>query len=198
MVLIGADAEALYPNLQKEISARLCAEEIISTDIDYQYLDWKEMCRYLYLNMTEEQHREWKVIHWIPVRLTESGDTESKLTMHSKQVLGPHPPKEKEWIFRDDEPTNNEKKMLLAACMYIVIKLIFSTHTYSFGGVSYLQTDGSPIGLRVVNPIAKIRIAHWLRQVLKILENIKVKCHLVKSYIDDIRWLLDRIEKGMI
>ena len=34
--------------------------------------------------------------------------------------------------------------------------------------------------------------------MLKILEKLKVKCELVKSYIDDIRWLLQRIEKGMV
>ena len=66
-------------------------------------------------------------------------------------------------------------------------KVNILTHTYSYEGVSYLQNDGGPIGLRVVNSIAKIRIAHKLRQVLKLLENIKVKCQLVKSYINDIR-----------
>ena len=61
LVLIGADAEQLYPSLQKEISAKISAEELMKSDLTYQYLKWKEMARYLFLTMNEREHSDWKV-----------------------------------------------------------------------------------------------------------------------------------------
>ena len=135
------------------------------------------MGQYLFLNMTSEEHKEWGISELIPTRVTES--RESKLTMHSEQVLGPHPPKDKEWVFPKESYSKKDKKLLLGSCLYIVIKILFSTHCYSFGGRCYLQSDGGPIGLRAVSPIAKVRIANWLKQMLKHLSNLYIKCQLV-------------------
>ena len=65
IVLIGADAEQLYPSLQKEISARICAGELMRSDLEYQDLKWKEMGRYRFLTMSEGEQIEWKVDKWI-------------------------------------------------------------------------------------------------------------------------------------
>ena len=61
----------------------------------------------------------------------------------------------------------------------------------------YIQSDGGPIGLRVANPIAKIRVARWVKLVLKYLDDSDVEVLLVKSYVDDIQWLLQRISRGI-
>ena len=44
--------------------------------------------------------------------------------------------------------------------------------------------------------IAKIRIANWPEEVMKYLSYDKIKVHIAKSYIDDIRWVIEKIEKG--
>ena len=92
IVLLAADAEALYPSLKRDTCAKICAEEIQNSSLDFQDINWKEMTRYLYLNMTESVQKQWKVDRWIPRR--DTGGEPSKLTMLSKQMLGPKPPEE--------------------------------------------------------------------------------------------------------
>ena len=90
LVLVGGDTEGPYHNLQKDISAKICGEEILNIDSDFDFddLDWQEMGPYLWLNMTAEEHEEWKIKYWIPHMLKRT----NKLTLHSKQILEPHPP----------------------------------------------------------------------------------------------------------
>ena len=59
-----------------------------------------------------------------------------------------------------------------------------------------MQTDGGPIGLRVTNAVARVRMIRWAKDVLKILEGCSVKVHLCKSYVDDVRFLLEKIVRG--
>ena len=46
--------------------------------------------------------------------------------------------------------------------------------------------------------MAKIIIAKWIIVVMKYLDDNEVKVHIVKSYVDDIRWLLECIASGVI
>ena len=66
--------------MKGEISARICAEELKNSNIDFQDLDEQEMGRYIYLNLTKKQQREWEVDGLIPRREI---NTQSKLTMNS-------------------------------------------------------------------------------------------------------------------
>ena len=79
-----------------------------------------------------------------------------------------------------------------------MILLLFETHCYKFARQCYKQPDGGPIGLCVTNCMAKIIIAKWIIVVMKYLDDNEVKVHIVKSYVDDIRWLLERIASGVI
>ena len=97
MVLLGADAETLYPSLKKEISAKIVVNELINADTRCLDLERKEMGKYVYLNMSPEEHKELGIGYWMPNR--ETNGRKSKLTMNNEQILGPKPPKEEKWIF---------------------------------------------------------------------------------------------------
>ena len=86
----------------------------------------------------------------------------------------------------------------MAACIEVVIKILFKTHCYSFGGKSFVQTDRGPIGLRVTNALTKRRIANWAGKVKKFLNNNNIKVHPANSYVDDICFVINKIEKGII
>ena len=62
-------------------------------------------------------------------------------------------------------------------------------------GICYVQS-GRSIGLRVTCPIAKLRIARWVKMVRKYLDDSEIEVFLIKSYVDDICWVLKRISKG--
>ena len=106
------------------------------------------------------------------------------------------PASDKQWDFPCSELGRTGERLLLAACLRIGIKFTFESHCYSFGGHCYIQNDGGPIGLRLTNAVARVRMLNWALEVLRVLENNKLKVLLCKSYVDDVRWLLAKIVMG--
>ena len=85
----------------------------------------------------------------------------------------------------------------MAAAPRIATITLFETHCYSFDGKTFIQDDGGPIGLRFTACIAKIRMNHWARMLLKILNDSKVKVRLANLYVDDVRLVLMSIMRGL-
>ena len=119
LILLGADAVALFPILNKHISAKVVAEEILNCDIELDGISWREMCRYNALNMTDDEQKARYIKYFIPTRYTISGNVSSQLTIRSCQVMGPHEPSPTEWIYSVESPNKTEIKMLLSACTEI-------------------------------------------------------------------------------
>ena len=82
-------------------------------------------------------------------------------------MLGPGTGDE-QWSF-PQYPGRTGERTLMSVALRIDIQVIFETHVYSFGGTDFIQSDGGPIGLRFTGVIAKIRMNHWSKQVIKIL-----------------------------
>ena len=59
----------------------------------------------------------------------------------------------------------NDFTSKLRFCISVGVKQVFSTHTYSFGGVTFLQLVRGAIGLRLTSVFAKIWMGRWLRLV---------------------------------
>ena len=191
MLLIGADAVSLYPNLRKKETAEIVADEYLKCDLEVSGLKWKEMARYVILNSTEDEQKRWNVKQYMPVRKHKTGTRPSMTSME-----GAKPVNENQWQFTEVEPGRSGEKLLLAACLRIGITVLFETHCYSFAGHDYLQSDGGPIGLRFTSCIARIRMNNWANNVQRILSECKVKVYLAKSYVDDVRWLIQAIKRG--
>ena len=68
--------------------------------------------------------------------------------------------------------------------------MLFKSNTYKFTDKLYRQVWGGPIGLRVTGCAAKIRIARWAKQVLKVCGKNKVIIDLMMSYVDDVRMMM--------
>ena len=103
---------------------------------------------------------------------------------------------EEQWWFPAREPTQLEKKNLLAAALEIGIRKMFSLHTYQFAGKLFQQTDGGPIGMRITGACARVVMAEWSIRVNEILKQGGVEVFLAGGYVDDIRYLIPEIECG--
>ena len=84
----------------------------------------------------------------------------------------------------------------MACCIEIAVQTIFKTHTYSFGGETYLQHDGGPIGLRVTGAVAKIVMAYWARMLSDTLADNNIDVWFKAGYVDDIRLGIDTLKLG--
>ena len=73
LVLVGAVATALFPNLTKDKTAEVVALELIASGLTVEGLDWQEMGVYNALNNTQEQQKRWKVSQYIRRRAPTPG-----------------------------------------------------------------------------------------------------------------------------
>ena len=148
MILLGADAVSLYPKLRKDQSAKIVASEFLKSDLEVTGTDWKEISRYVKMNSTRRQQIDWNVTQYLPVRAKSSGVEPGMSSMSGTVPDHGRCTEEQQWIYPDN-PGKLGTKLLLAAALQIVINVLFETHTYQFGGHSFIQLDGGPIGLRV-------------------------------------------------
>ena len=165
LMLLAVDAEALYPNLRKEDTARIAREMITKTEITFEGLSWREMARYLAINGTHEDWDRWGVSIYIPSR-RKKGKGGRRPGMTSADVMAAERDSNTQWIFPELTVGQGELKKLLGACLEVVVKFVFSTHMYKFGGKTFVQSDGGPIGLRLTAALAKLRIADWSAKLL--------------------------------
>ena len=111
--------------------------------------------------------------------------------MTSKEALsGDRDRDEDKWIFPTREPTEAEKKMLVAACLEVGVRTSFRNSVYQFGGRYYLQTTGGPIGARITMAVARIVMYDWGRRLRKILNEAEIKIWMDSVYLDDYRALM--------
>ena len=171
LVVTGADAKALYPSLQIRMTARLVKQEAMKTKIKFEGLNYKEMARYVRIGYDHFQIRAMKLERIVPRRRYCHG-TEPGIT--GMEPLGAEADDETRWIFPQREPTELEKVNLLAACLEIGITAAFSSHTYTFAGNLYQQTEGGPIGMRLTGCCATVVMGVWSREVKRILSEAEV------------------------
>ena len=67
---------------------------------------------------------------------------------------------------------------------------------YHFGGETYLQLDGGPIGARLTMAIAKLVMQQWKEEFNVILQNSNIKEYLAAIYVDDGRSLQRKLSLG--
>ena len=71
---------------------------------------------------------------------------------------------------------------------------MFSTHVYTFEGIYYRQTSGSPIGLSSTCAVARLVMKVWDNKWLAKLEDLNVKIDEAIRYMDDCRSALYRFK----
>ena len=85
---------------------------------------------------------------------------------------------------------------MLAKGVEIAVKVMYTTHLYTFAGKVYQQRSGAPIGLRGSGTSLRIIMNIWDRKVLNLMENIKMAPKVAFRYVDDIRKLVSAIKLG--
>ena len=133
---------------------------------------------------TEAEQREWNVFQYMPKHKSNRGTTPN---MQGPSIMGANTKPTDQWFFPSLEPGGLEIRRHLGCCINIAFKIIYETHTYTFGGEIYLQQEGGPTGLRFTGAAARIRMVHWHRKLMGVLLNIGESPWLSKGYVDDIK-----------
>ena len=75
--------------------------------------------------------------------------------------MGATPGDQEQWKFPKVKLTELEKKDLLATVTMMATRVMFKNHLYTFGGRTFRQKKGGPIGLRGTCAIARLVMQIW-------------------------------------
>ena len=193
IVVVGADADALYPSLDEAMSSKIAKKSVMESKVKIKGVNYKEAARYVALNSSESEVRFSGLRRILPWRRYRKG---TRPGVTGPGPTGPSTDDEEQWTFPRVELTEMVKTKLVATVVEIGVKTVFRTHVYQFGGRYYHQQRGGPIGLRATGAIAKIVMAEWDAQMLRILTDNDISYEMAVRYVDDIRMILRAIKRG--
>ena len=111
-------------------------------------------------------------------------------------AVGPNIDDDSQWIFPKVDLTEIEKRLIVATVVEIGVKTVFRTHVYQFGGRTFQQQQGGPIGLWATGAIARIVMAEWDAQLVKLLSDNGLTYEDAARYVDDFRAIMKAIKLG--
>ena len=93
-------------------------------------------------------------------------------------------------------PSNLEKRNMLAKSVEIMIIATMENHVYRFGNEIRRQKEGGPIGLALTGEIAYCYMINWDQKFLEKLKSLGIDPALYERFKDDITILIKCLEGG--
>ena len=193
MVVVGSDVVSLYPNLDVTRCSEIMKEAILRSPIKWDNMDYLECARYVALNWSHEKCRASRLRRILPWRRKSRG---SRPGMKGDGPRGKYRGDTEQWIFPRVVLTDEEKKELVATVVQIMTEALFRNHFYTFGGKTYHQKGGGPIGLRGTCAVARVTMQMFDILWKTRLENEGVVTWLLARYMDDARAFLPPFRPG--
>ena len=179
-VCISIDATALYPSLNREETAKVCAELVVESGLWFRAIDWEELGLYLVLTGRVENLDP----DCLPSRKYTGGQ---KPMITTAEVLGP--------ITRDREkskflpplrsPNEVEQRAMLHNMVNEGIRTVMTNHTYSWNGEIRLQSKGGGIGDKLAGEAARLYLVSFDRRFVSTINESNLQMTLYKRYVDD-------------
>ena len=186
-VLIGADVQALYPNLDGLCVAKIAANAVRETKVKFSGINYYFLVVYLLLVLGFEGMHRNGLGECIPRRKKKS-NARSLASLNNRDMNN--------WDFTKVKLTPDLKIELLAMMIQVAVLAMTSTTCYSFAGNLYKQKKGLGIGLRASACLARICMCKWDQLWGFLQQSLGVKIILFFRYIDDLRLLLFPIKPG--
>ena len=189
ITVASEDAEALYPSLDIEQSARICAERVSRSEVDFMGIDYDWAVKYIAMNLTKDEAALSRIGHLLPVRKYKRGARPGIVSMEEEE-------KGSKWILRQRQLTEMEKRQILAEVIYHGVKTVFKNHVYQFEGQIRIQRRGGAIGGELTQVVARVVMDKWMEMFKeKMLQN-NTKIYLGKKYVDDVNLILGTLKAG--
>ena len=145
------------------------------------------------LNRSAEYCRNHELHRVLPVRRKRTG---CRPGVTGKGPLGATRGDQEQWRFPRVTLTQREKDLIVAEVMKITTEVMFQNHLYRFGGRTYRQKKGGPIGLRGTCAIARLTMCRWDRLWKELMVNNNITIEGYWRYMDDGRVFLYPIKAG--
>ena len=175
-VVGSADVVGLYPACKAFHSGKVGKEMVMKSKMQIEGVNFKEAARYCVMKYSKAEVLANGLTRIVPRRRYRKG---TKPGLTGSGPKGKVSDDELVWVFPNTEPTELEKRKLIACCVEIGIRAVFTSHLYEFDGKVYLQKDGGPIGVRLAGTVARAVMAEWDATLNKILESHRITVWMI-------------------
>ena len=124
--ILSFDVKSLYPSVTKKVAEQGIKDLIMNSDMEVVNIDYKEMSKYLFVMMTQDEIEDEELNEVMPKRVKVS---RKPLTLN---CLLSNKPEHEEWVI-GRTPTEHEKRVMLANTVTVGVKYVMSSHTYKMG-----------------------------------------------------------------
>ena len=193
MMIVGCDVEQLYPSMEVKMAAKLVEDAILESRVEWKDLEYMEGARMVAMNRSEEWLRRNKLDKIIPKRRNKGGTAPG---VTGKDPSSREVGSQEQWVFPKVVLTKEDKRRILAAVIRVAVEVLFETHLYTFGGKTFLQKKGGPIGLRATCAVARLVMNMWDKEWLRMMDKVKLDIKEYMRYMDDGRVFMHCIKKG--
>ena len=141
------------------VSCDLCYECVGNTGEDSTEVGDDCMTR---RTMVEKEELMFeKFLPWIPTRTGTRGSKPGIGGLEAKKA-GIKDGEVSNWEFSTDiDPPEEMKSDMMSKVIELIVKACWSLQLYQFGGQTFLQTDGGPIGNRLTMACARVVMIMW-------------------------------------
>ena len=92
------------------------------------------------------------------------------------------------------DPTDAEKKRMVALAVPEKVRYLMSNHLFKFREDIHKQTDGGSIGNELTGVVAKTRVIRFMRRLKQALEDSNVDAKIMKAFVDELFCAVKTIE----
>ena len=181
--IIGSDVVALFPSIKSLTTGRIIRKRVEGSSLRFPGFNYKQGARYIVMN----KHLTGNLAplrNILPRRRKTQGRTPG-MTGKAVNDRQEDDDGEWQWIYPARDPTDLQKRMIIARCCEVGVRMVFENFTYKFGGVVYKQSEGGPIGARLTMSAARIVMMDWAEEYNNILSNSDDEPELLEVYVDD-------------
>ena len=196
MVLVGMDAVALFPSMSGKETGKIVRKRIKDSSVRIEGFNWRKAAVYIRINRGKlsKSGTEREVFKFLPFRKSNRGVQPKMGSTGMKAEIG----SEKiQWIFPNKNPSDTIKKEMMGIVAEIAILVLWSNYAYKFGGKTYLQRRGGPIGQRPTMAAARLVMNEFMERYKERLIDADLKVTLLKVYVDDGRQVTTKLKRGM-
>ena len=149
--VLGNDVVALFPSIKSRNTGLIVRKRIEKIE----GFSYKRGARYVMMNRkyTSDLHELWGVL---PYRRKNTGTEPGMFGKNVNSKNESDVDMDSQWVFPKREPTEHQKRLIVARVGEIGLRVVFEHFSYKFAGQSYQQAEGGPIGARATMAAARL------------------------------------------
>ena len=166
IVVYSMDVKALYPSLDIRRTSEAVMTVIEKSSVVFKEIDYTELSRYLAVTVEEKVIEDLGLREVTMSRRYKKGARPSVIGEEMKK----HWEEDKSsWLRPSREPTEEERRRMLALAVAKDVECVMKKHVYKFAGEVYNQNEGGSIGNELTGVVAKTRMIFLLRRRLQLI-----------------------------